>query len=228
MRRIAVLIVLVAGLALPAVASATGFKGVVVARQGKTELVAGARGAMHAISARAAVGSRVAVANGRVRVTGHARRATVHGTVVKRSGRQVFLAAANHVLAVNAPTPAAPSQPGQVQNVQVQIAANGELDEEDAEDVGQQGTVQIQAPVAAVGAGTVTLNVNGQLLTLALPAGLTLPASLVGQLVTVTVTLDQGQPTVQSENDAADDNGTSGGGDSGGSSGGDGGGGGDD
>ena len=58
----------------------------------------------------------------------------------------------------------------------------------------------MQATIAAVGVGTVTLNVQGQTLTVNLPAGLTLPASLVGQTVTITLSLKQ-------DDNQGDDNG---------------------
>ena len=48
--------------------------------------------------------------------------------------------------------------------------------------------------------GSVTLNVQGQTLTVNLPAGLTLPASLVGQTVTITLSLKQ-------DDNQGDDNG---------------------
>ena len=56
--------------------------------------------------------------------------------------------------------------------------------------VGHDDRMTIQAPVTAVGPGTVTVTVNGQPLTIRLPAGIQLPASLVGQTVTLTVELE--------------------------------------
>jgi hypothetical protein len=53
--------------------------------------------------------------------------------------------------------------------------------------------------VKAVAAGSVTLDVQGQTLTVPLPAGLTLPASIVGQ--TVSVQLSLGGADSQSNND---------------------------
>ena len=69
----------------------------------------------------------------------------------------------------------------------------------------------MQATIAAVGVGTVTLNVQGQTLTVNLPAGLTLPASLVGQTVTITLSLNQDDN--DSQGDDNDDHGGGGGGD---------------
>jgi hypothetical protein len=47
----------------------------------------------------------------------------------------------------------------------------------------------VQAVVDAVGPGTVTLNVNGTDVTFDLPNGLTLPQSIVGQTVTIQVSI---------------------------------------
>ena len=72
--------------------------------------------------------------------------------------------------------------------------------------VGQTGTVTIQAPVTAVGLGTITVSVNGTPFTIALPAGIQLPASLVGQSVTLTLTLVGGQPVANEDDEQGDDN----------------------
>jgi hypothetical protein len=81
-----------------------------------------------------------------------------------------------------------------VVNADVAIA-NGKLEEEDEDEVGtvNASTLTIQATVKAVAAGSVTLDVQGQSVTVPLPAGLTLPASLVGQTVTLNVALDDEQ-----------------------------------
>jgi hypothetical protein len=85
----------------------------------------------------------------------------------------------------NGPAPAAP---GSVVNTTVKVDDDGELEVEEEDEVGQvNGPIQVQATVTAVGAGTVTLSVNGQSFTVKLPAGLTLPASLVNQTVTLNV-----------------------------------------
>jgi len=68
----------------------------------------------------------------------------------------------------------------------------------------------VQATISAVGVGTVTLNVQGQTLTVNLPAGLTLPASLVGQTVTISLSLDDNQGDDQNGDSSGD---SSGGGD---------------
>ena len=82
----------------------------------------------------------------------------------------------------------------------------------DEQEVGQSNSssIPVQATIAAVGVGTVTLNVQGQTLTVNLPGGLTLPASLVGQTVTISLSLDDNQGDDQS-GDSSD--GSGGGGD---------------
>ena len=97
----------------------------------------------------------------------------------------MFISSNRHLLALHSSDPT-PAPPGTVISAQVGIA-NGLLDEQDEDDVGQvaNGTITVQATVTAVAAGSVTLTVEGQSLTVALPGGLTLPASLVGQTVTI-------------------------------------------
>ena len=99
------------------------------------------------------------------------------------------------------------AQPGDVVSSQVTIQ-NGELDEDSSENVGHSSAsdLQVQAVVSAVGAGTVTLTVGTQTLTVPLPAGLTLPASLVGQTVTLSLSLN-GQNGQNGDDQGDDDNG---------------------
>ena len=63
----------------------------------------------------------------------------------------------------------------------VQIA-NG-VAKHDDDPVAGAAKLQIEGIVAAVGTGTVTLNVGGQMLVLQLPTGVSIPASLVGRAV---------------------------------------------
>jgi hypothetical protein len=211
----AVLVVAAAGAAFwPAAGGAATFKGVVVAKQHGALLVASPSGVVRAVPGRAAVGSRVAVTAGGATVVGRARAAVVRGIVVRRVGTMLFLSSNRHLLAIHnarrladtSPSPTVP-QPGAVVSAQVSVA-NGELEEQDEQEVGQvnSSSIQVQATISAVGVGTVTLNVQGQTLTVELPAGLTLPASLVGQTVTVSLSLDQG------DDDQGDDDSHDGGG----------------
>jgi hypothetical protein len=213
----------------PAASSAATSTGVVVARQRGTLLVASPVGVVRAATGAAAVGSRVVVSGGRVSVVGRSATALIRGIVVRRVGAIVFISSNRHLVAVHAgrglasvsdhhrPSPADPVvvttpgtvppgttvQPGTIVSSQVAIQ-NGQLDDEATENLGQANvnSLQVQALVAAVAPGMVTLTVGAQTLTLALPAGLTLPAVLVGQTVTITVTLDD--PNAANSDDRGD------------------------
>jgi hypothetical protein len=199
----------------PAVSSAatTTSTGVVVAKQRGALLVASPAGAVTAVAGSASIGSRVAVSGGHATVVGRSRTAHLRGIVVRRVGKTMFIASNRHLLAVHdtTPAPASPTtttpQPGAVVSSQV-IIENGRLEDENDDVVGQANAneLQVQAVVSAVGMGTVTLTVGTQTLTVSLPAGLTLPASIVGQTVTLTVSLGD------DDNAGDDDNGGGGGG----------------
>jgi hypothetical protein len=218
MKRLAVIFAATAALGVwPAASNAATFKGVVVAHQRGALLVASPAGSIRSVSGSAALGARVVLSGGHATVVGRAHSARIRGIVVRRIGTTVFLSSNRHLVAVHTgrrlasasdttPTPATPTTPapGDVVSSTVTIQ-NGELDEDTSEDLGSSGasTLQVQATVTAVGAGTVTLTVGTQTLTVPLPAGLTLPASIVGQTVTLTVSLN-GQ---NDDNDDNDDNG---------------------
>jgi hypothetical protein len=209
-----VLLPLIVGLVVlaPSSAGAATVHGVVVGKQHGLLLVASPSGLVQTVHATASIGS---VMSG-TRVVGHARRARLHGIVIKRIGSTVFLSSNHHLLAVHSGRVAASATQtttpasGAVVNTTVTVKDNGELDEQNEADVGQvNGNTTIQATVTAVGAGTVTLSVNGQSVTVNLPSGLTLPSSVVGQTVSINVSVgdDQGDDN----NDQGDDNGGSGG-----------------
>jgi hypothetical protein len=195
----------------PAASSAATFNGVVVAKQRGALLVATPAGVIRAVSGSAAIGSRVASSGGHISVIGRAHTAHIRGIVVRRVGATMFLSSNRHLVAVHTGTSTPGStlppittttsgttttttgaqQPGAVVSSQVSIQ-NGELDEDSSQTVGQTNAsnVPVQALVSAVGAGTVTLTVGTQTLTVPLPAGLTLPASIVGQTVTLSLSLN--------------------------------------
>jgi hypothetical protein len=222
MKRLAFVLVIAgvaAGLAAGAGASAASFKGVVVGKLRGAVLVAPANGLVRAFSGHAAVGARVELVGGRIIVVGRSHTAVVRGIVVRRIGTTTFLSSNRHLVAVragrglasandSAPSPNAPATGDEVEE-QVTVADNGQLDQENEDDLGpsNEGSVQVQAVVAAIGIGTVTLTVNGQSLVVPLPAGLTLPSSLVGQTVTLTLSLDD-----RKGNDQGDDGNDGGGG----------------
>jgi hypothetical protein len=213
----------------PAAGSAATFRGVVVAHQRGSLLVALPGGLVRAVPGHATVGSRIVATSRGVSVIGRARTAVVRGIVIRRIGTTLILSSNRHLLAVHharvlagaATTQTAPA-PGAVVSTTVGIA-NGELNEEDEDEIGEvnANAIQMQAVVAAVGTGTVTLTVQGQMLVVPLPAGLTFPASIVGQTVTISLSLanedDQGD-----DDSGGGDRGHDGGGDHGGDGGGDG------
>jgi hypothetical protein len=217
----------------PAASSAATFKGVVVAKQRGTVLVASPAGLVRSATGSAAVGSRVVLSGGHATVVGRAHTARIRGIVVRRVGTTLFLASNKHLVAIHtarrlasvSTTPLPPITTtigtptiGTPVVSQVTINGNGELDEDSSETVGQStsGDIQVQAVVAGVAAGTVTLTVGTQTLTVPLPAGVTPPT--VGQTVTLSVSLSgqSGQSGDDSNDDtnddSNDDSGTSGGG----------------
>jgi hypothetical protein len=236
MKRVSLILAVLGVLAVwPAAAGAATFKGTVVAKERGKLLVVSPGGGLQAVSGRAVIGSRVAVSGGSVRVIGRVHTAHIRGIVVRRVGTTMVLSSNHHLVALRharqlasasdtTPVPGAPTTapsnattatPGDVVSTNVTIA-NGGLDEDDLETVGHAGSVVVQAQIVSVGAGTVTLLVNGTQVPVSLPAGLTLPASVVGQMVSLTLNLDdQNDDNDQADDDNNDDNG-GGGGDHGG------------
>jgi hypothetical protein len=200
----------------PAAGNAGTFKGIVVAKQRGVMLVASPAGSLQAVRGTASLGSRL---DG-LRVVGRASHATIRGILVRRIGRTLVLSSNRHLIAIPnrlgrvlAATGAASpptTTPGAVISTGVSIQ-NGRLEEVDEDDVGQvnANTIAVQATVKAVGAGTVTLDVQGQSLTVSLPGALTLPATLVGQTVTINLSLanDDDQNDDQGDDDGGDDRG---------------------
>jgi hypothetical protein len=82
---------------------------------------------------------------------------------------------------------------------------NGQLTQQSMQVVGQSGAATVQAQVTAVGAGTITVLVNGQPFSIALPAGIQLPASLVGQFVTLNLSLTQTGATATADDENGND-----------------------
>jgi hypothetical protein len=187
----------------PTSAFAGTFSGVVVGNSGGNLAVASKTGVVRTVHTRAhlRLGTRVRVNGTAVRSTGVAHRARVHGVVVGRSHGVTFLAAGRRLASATA----APAT-GAVVNSTV-VIGSGQLTQQSMQVVGSAGSVTIQAPVTAVGPGTITVTVNGQSLTIPLPAGIQLPASLVGQSVTLNVTLSVSGATAKADDDdQGDDN----------------------
>jgi hypothetical protein len=206
---------LAAAALVPATAGAATVRGVVVGRSAHhTLLVATRTGRVVAIRGRAAIGSRVV---GR-QVVGRATHARIHGVVVKTKGATIFVASNRHMVAIHegrtlaaAGSSSSTPTPGTIITSNVAITKSGQLDDENEQDDGEDSssTVTITATVDAVGTGTVTINVNGTDVTVDLPDGLTLPQSLVGQTVTINISIGNGDD----QGDDGDDQGDDGGGD---------------
>jgi len=203
----------VAAFAFPAGAFAGTFTGVVVGKSGSNIAVASKSGTVRTVhtSAHPRIGARVRVNGAALRVLGLARHARIHAVVVKRVGGATLVAAGKSLLAIRSSgrrlSSVAGSGPstGAVVNSNVDIA-NGQLTQQSMQVVGQAGSATVQAQVTAVGPGTITVLVNGQPFSIALPAGIQLPASLVGQFVTLNLTLAQGGVTATEGDDQGDDN----------------------
>jgi hypothetical protein len=214
----------------PAAGGASTFKGIVVAKQHGALLVASPAGALQLVHARAAVGSRLALTANGAAVVGRATHATIRGIVVRRIGTTLILSSNHHLIAIpnrvgrrlsdNAPPATATTAPapGAVVTTDVSIQ-NGQLEDDGENEVGQvnSSSISVQATIKAIAAGSVTLDVQGQSVTVPLPAGLTLPASLVGQTVTINLSLgngsnDQGDDDQGDNNDQGDSNQGGGGG----------------
>ena len=213
MKKVTLVTAVVAAFAFPAGALAGTFTGVVVGKSGGHVAVASKSGVVHTVStsARVRLGARVRVNGVAIRVLGVAHRARIHAVVVKRAGGTTLVAAGRSLLAIRSSgrrlsslAGSAPST-GAVVNSTVDIA-NGQLTQQSMQVVGQSGGVSVQAQVTAVGAGTITVLVNGKPFTIALPAGIQLPASLVGQFVTLNLNLAQLEPTATPGDDNENDN----------------------
>ena len=213
MKKLILVTAVVAAFAFPAGAFAGTFTGVVVGKSGSNIAVASKSGTVRTVhtSAHPRIGARVRANGAALRVLGLARHARIHAVVVKRVGAATLVAAGKSLLAIRSSgrrlSSLAGSGPstGAVVNSNVDIA-NGQLTQQSMQVVGQAGSATVQAQVTAVGPGTITVLVNGQPFSIALPAGIQLPASLVGQFVTLSLTLAQGGVTATEGDDQGDDN----------------------
>jgi hypothetical protein len=213
MKKLILVTAVLTAFAFPAGALAGTFTGIVVGKSGGNIAVAARSGTVRTVHTRAhpRLGARVRVNGTAVRVLGLAHRARIHAVVVKRAGGTTLVVAGRSLLAIRSSgrrlSSLAGSGPstGAVVNSTVGIA-NGQLTQQSMQVVGQAGSVTAQAQVTGVAAGTITVLVNGQTFSIPLPAGIQLPASLVGQFVTLTLNLAQpgATATADDENDDQD------------------------
>jgi hypothetical protein len=132
----------------------------------------------------------VAAPGGKVTmVAGHAKLGT---RVLVSHGRLVVLGRLYHAAKVA------------ITGTHVQLV-NGVRRNDDEGQAAGPAKIEIEGVVAAVGTGTVTLNVGGQMLTVQLPSGVVIPASFVGRAVELE--LEFPAPVVAPGDDEDDDHG---------------------
>ena len=243
--------------------NAAGFKGIVVAKQKQrgTLLVAGARGGGFTIRgglARTKVGERVSgrgtrlhdgtIRMARLHVLGHVRKTMLRGTVLRSLARGTLVASGRSVVMIHrsgrhlaSASNSGGLHSGDVAKFRIHFDDNDHVVQSGpADEVGQADTARIEGRIVSLSPFVVSM--EGLPITITVPAGMTLPASLsVGDRIELTVQVGAGNTFTlvaidENENDQGDDNGGDGSGDDnggGGSGGGDdgggsGGGGGDD
>jgi hypothetical protein len=208
MKKLILVAAAIAALSFPVGAFGATFTGVVVGKTGSNLAVASKAGTVRTVQTRshARVGARVRVNGAAVRVLGFAHRARIHAIVVKRAGGATLLAAGRSLLSIrqsgrrlSSLAGTGPST-GAVVNTNVGIS-NGQLTQQSMQVVGQTNSVTVQAQITGVAPGAITVLVNGQTFSIALPAGIQLPSTLVGQFVTLTLNLAQAGPIARADDD---------------------------
>ena len=208
MKKLILVMAFAAAFAFPAGAFAGTFTGVVVGKSGSNFAVASKSGTVRTVHTRAhpRIGARVRVNGSAVQFLGLAHRARIHAVVVKRAGNATLVAAGRTLLAIRSSGRRLSSfsgvgpPTGAVVNATVGIA-NGQLTQQSMQVVGQTGFVTVQAQVTAFAPGIITVLVNGQPFSISLPAGIQLPASLVGQFVTLNLRLAQAENAEDEDDD---------------------------
>jgi hypothetical protein len=212
MKKLALVAAVAGAAAIFPTAAFAAFNGVVVGKSPGALAIAAKSGTIRTVHTRAhaRVGARVHVSGTAVRVIGRARSVRIHAIVVRRVGSTTFLAGGSTLFAVHtgrrfASVTRTAASTGAVVNTTAQVTQSSQLNAASMQIVGQAATVTIQAPVTAVGPGFITVTVNGTPLKIALPAGIQLPASLVGQSVTLTLTLTGAQPVANEDDEQGED-----------------------
>jgi hypothetical protein len=158
-------------------------------------------------------------------VVGHVRHTRFLGVLVRTVGTTSFFAAGHTVVAVHiasrsvasarAVSSDSPLALGEAAEIDVTIAAGGELDEDNvtpapAEDTNQvtlQVTITAVTPATATTPGSITLTINGQTLVIALPAGTVLPPGFVpNATVGLTIAFNQTGQDQGEDGQGDDDN----------------------
>jgi hypothetical protein len=242
MKKTVLFLVVAAAVAFPAAAGAASFGGIVVAKQVRRHalVVASPTGAVrvvhtHRLATR--LGARVTVRARRlpdgtfsatkVSVRGRARRARIHGVIVRRLRGRVLVAAGHSVLSIRSrqlfslqdDNPGA--QTGDVVDETVTID-NGTLDEDQVEEVGHTQKLELEGSIVSVTAptgaadGEIVLQVGASTIHVTVPAGVQLPPLAAGQNVELKVTLSGTTFTLAKAETEEDDQGDDDQGDDGG------------
>lgn len=214
MKKLALIAAVAGAAAIFPTAAFASFSGVVVGKSPGALAIASKSGAIQTVQTRAhpRVGARVRVSGTAVRVIGRAHSVRINAVIVRRVGGTTFLAGGHSLFAMHNGRRLASvvdnNQPttGAVINTTATVTPSGQLNAGQTTVVGQMTTITVQAPVTAVAPGSITVTVNGAPFTIALPAGIQLPASLVGQSVTLTLNLSGGQPTATEDDEQGDNN----------------------
>jgi len=234
MKRIALLLCFGAALAAlyPAAAGAARFSGVVVAKQTHRHalVIASRSGAVRTVrtTKRVRVGSRVVVnahvlhdgtfAATRIGVRGRALHARIHAVVVRRVRGGKLVSAGHSVFRIRTGITTASlsdhhgDQPGDEVDETVTIAPNGELDEDNEQEVGQADLVELEGSFVSLVGSTLTIKTeDGPSIGVVVPAGFTLPTFTVGQSLELKVsvsgtTFTLVKVTSEDDDDQGDDN----------------------
>jgi RNase P/RNase MRP subunit p29 len=188
-----------AAIVIPAQARAAGsLQGVVVAKQSQRAVLvlAGRGGAgltVHATSARAKLGDRLAVRGVRMRdgtvrasrvsVLSHTRRTVIRGVVVRQLRRLTLVATGRSVITIRHAARRLASRAdhgdlraGDIAEFRVRFDDDDLIEEAETPALGQAGNVQIEGRVLSV--SPLVVSVEGLPITITVPAGMTLPAAL--------------------------------------------------
>jgi hypothetical protein len=209
-KRLILSLAVTAAAVLPAAAHAAGttFTGVVVAKEAQrgTMVVATRTGVARTVHARlseARLGDRIRVGGtkladgtvraGTLRVTGHARTATVQGVVVRRLPSRTLVATGGSVIAIGRSVTkrafaSRGLRPGSIARFGIAIKG-GSVRETSAKALGTTATVEVEGQVVTV--SPLVVNVEGLPIPIVVPDPTLLPATLaVGDEVELSVTVD--------------------------------------
>lgn len=182
--KIAVGFVTVLAIAIPAKAHA----GIVVAKHSGTVVVVRANGIGIAVRGTARIGDRVTLSGGHIRVSGRAHGALIRGIVVRQLPHSLLVTTGGNALRIRLQPRALAdhgghSEAGTVGEFRVRIDDDDLVEDQPVVPVGQAATVRIEGVVLST--SPFVVSVEGIPLTIAVPAGTTVPAA--GQRIEATI-----------------------------------------